>query len=264
MAESDVDIEKIPSVLACDCGNSSIKFAHVKGETVCEVRNFKLGELAGLGAALVEVWQQMPNPKRIAACSVNPVALKALEAAASESLNQEVLVVGRDMDLPMETAVEEPAKVGTDRICAAVAAFDRVGLACVVVDCGSAITTDCVDDKGVFRGGAILPGLTMSAKALSEGTALLPQVKLENPTWVFGCNTSQAIVGGVVCGARGAMRYFIESYATQLGSWPTVFATGGDAELICSDPSVDDLVQAVVPDLILRGVAMAYYKSLLK
>lgn len=264
MAESENDIEKIPSVLACDCGNSAIKFAHVKGDSVCEVHNFRVGELAGLGDALAAVWGQMPAPKRIIACSVNPLALKALEAAASESLNEEILVVGRELELPLDTAVEEPAKLGTDRVCAAVAAFDRIGMACVVVDCGSAITIDCVDDKGVFRGGAILPGLTLSAKSLTDGTAQLPPVELENPTWVFGCNTTQAIVGGVVCGARGAVRYFIEAYATQLGSWPVVIATGGDAELIFGDTESGELVQAIVSDLTLRGVAMAYYRCMLK
>ncbi|HNX26709.1 MAG TPA: type III pantothenate kinase [Phycisphaerae bacterium] len=265
MATDDTDNEKIPSILACDCGNSSIKFAHVKGESVCEVRKLRLGELAaGLGAELLTIWEQMPKPKRVVACSVNPIALKAIEAAAAESLNEKILVVGRDLELPLDTAVEEPAKLGPDRVCAASAAFDRIGMACVVVDCGSAITVDCVDDAGVFRGGAILPGLAMSAKALTDGTAMLPHVELENPTWVFGCNTSQAIVGGVVCGARGAVRYFIEAYATQLGSWPVVIATGGDAELVFGDTTSGELVQAVVPDLTIRGVAMAYYRSLLK
>jgi len=151
-----------------------------------------------------------------------------------------------------------------DRLCAAVAAFDRLGVPCVVADFGTAITIDCVNAEGVFLGGAILPGLGLSAESLSAGTAQLPRVKLSEPNWVYGKDTEQAIIGGVVYGARGALRGLVEAYATDLGRWPVVILTGGDARWVCQSPSQSDLVQAIVPDLVLRGVAIAYYKTLLK
>jgi pantothenate kinase type III len=67
-----------------------------------------------------------------------------------------------------------------------------------------------------------------------------------------------------VRGAHGALREFVETYATELGHWPTVILTGGDAGLICPDVAESDLVQAVVDDLVLRGVAAAYYRTLIK
>jgi type III pantothenate kinase len=135
-------------------------------------------------------------------------------------------------------------------------------VACVVGNFGTAITIDCVSDEGVFLGGAILPGLSMGSAALHGGTGQLPPVELAAPDWVFGANTRQAIVGGLIYGARGALRELTEAYATKLGRWPIVIITGGDAALICPDPSGSELVQAIVPDLVLRGVAIAYYKTL--
>lgn len=261
----DSDASLIPHVLACDVGNSAIKFAHVHGETVGEVHTLRIGDLAELGGQLAALWEQLPQPRRLVAASVRPAALKALEAAAAESLNgQSVLVVGRDLPLPMQTDLPNPEALGTDRVCAAVAAFDRLGVACVVADFGTAITIDAVSDEGVFMGGAILPGLKMGATCLHSQTAQLPEVQLRKPDWVFGKNTEQAIIGGLVYGARGALREFVETYATEMGHWPLVIITGGDASLICPHAGEDELVQAIVPDLAIRGVAMAYYRTLVK
>jgi type III pantothenate kinase len=254
----------MPSVLACDVGNSAIHFAHVKGESVTEPQVFRIGELAGIGKALAELWAAMPAPKTIVAASVNPAGLKALEAAVLESVAAPLLVIGRDLPLPIDTDLPHPEKTGVDRLCAAVAAYDRLGVACVVADFGTAITIDCVNDDGVFVGGAILPGLSTGAAGLHSGTAQLPLVDLEEPDWVYGKDTRQAIVGGLVFGARGALRLLVENYATELGHWPLVIVTGGDARLVCPDVGQQELVQAIVPDLVIRGIAAAYYRTLVK
>jgi type III pantothenate kinase len=260
-------MDTLPHILACDCGNSSISFACAQGETLTARQTFRLGALDGLGEALRRLWEPMDEPKQVVAASVSPAALRALEAAVLEATGQEVLVVGRDLPLPIETALPQPEAVGTDRLCAAVAAFDRLGAACVVADYGTAVTIDCVSAEGVFLGGAILPGLRTGAKALHQATAQLPEIDPADsgqPDWTFGTNTRDAIRGGLIYGARGALREFVEAYATQLGAWPTVLLTGGDATLICPHAGENELVQAVVPDLTLRGVAIAYYKTLLR
>jgi type III pantothenate kinase len=257
------DIETIPGVLACDVGNTAIHLACVKGDQVTPMRSLLVSELSGLGATLAEMWREISPPRKVVACSVNPAALKALEAAAA-AIGEAVLVVGRDLPLPIDTNLSDPAATGTDRLCAAAAAFDRLGVACVVADYGTAITIDCVNAEGVFQGGAILPGLALAAKSLQAGTAQLPLVEPSNPDWVFGKDTRQAIVGGLVFAARGTLRELVEAYATELGHWPIVILTGSDAEIVCGQVQESGLVQAIVPDLVLRGVAAAYYKTLLK
>jgi len=257
------DVTEIPNVLACDVGNCAVHFAHVCGEEVTEMQVVPVGRLGGLGAALAELWDTIPEPRRVVAASVNPSALKALEAAAGECIGQPVLVVGRDLPLPMPTDLPDPRAIGADRLCAAVAAYDRLGTACVVADFGTAITVDCVSAEGVFLGGAILPGLCMSADGLHDKTAQLPRVQMQAANWVFGKDTSQAIIGGILAAARGALRELAEAYATELGQWPTVIVTGGDAELVCERTGSGEIVQAIVPDLTIRGAALAYYNSLL-
>jgi len=244
-------------VVACDVGNSSIAMGCVVDEEVSHVHRVGPGRMDSLGAALAEVWGACPQPGCIVASSVNAERLAALAAAAAE-LRQEPLVIGRQVPLPMATDLPNPERIGTDRLCAAAMAFHRLGKACVVADFGTAITIDCVSDDGVFLGGAILPGLSMSAEALARGTAGLPRVDLDRPDWVFGKNTRQAIVGGIIFGARGAMRELTEAYATALGRWPPLVVTGGDAELAVKGY---DIVHAIVPDLSLMGIALAYHLS---
>ena len=222
-------------------------------EEVSHVHRIPPDEFASLDRVVEDLWRQCPAPVRIAACSVQPEYLAALESAAA-ALDEKVLVVGRDLPLPIETNLSQPERIGTDRLCSAATAYHRIGGACVVADFGTAITIDCVNDDGVFLGGAILPGLRLSADALGRGTSALPAVKLERPGWVFGADTRQAIIGGIVTGARGALRELVESYATELGVWPEVILTGGDAELIGSDC---DIVSAIVPDLCLLGVGLS-------
>ncbi|MFP3938049.1 MAG: type III pantothenate kinase [Phycisphaerae bacterium] len=254
---------QIPNVLACDVGNSAVRIAVVAGEEVTGLQSFRVGELGGLPGAMRELWSQMPPPRRIVAGSVNPSALKAVEAAAVEAMEQKVLVIGRDIPVPIETDVDSPESVGTDRLCSAVAAFDRLGKACVVADFGTAVTIDCVNDEGVFLGGAILPGLRMQSDALHERTAALPRVPPAEASDVFGKDTTNAMLNGMLASVRGALQSLVESYATSLGHWPLVIATGGDADLVAGGMLKTGLVQAIVPDLTLRGVAMAYYRTLL-
>jgi len=256
--------DSIPGVLACDVGNTNIRLAAVCGEDVSDVRVVAADSPAELAAAVTHLWETMADPRRIVASSVAPEALAALEAAVDTATGQEVLVVGRDLPLPIATDLPAPEAVGTDRLCAAVAAYDRLGDACIIADFGTAITIDCVSDAGVFLGGAILPGVSMAADSLADRTAQLPRVTPAEPTNVLGKDTAEAIRSGLIALARGGLRDRVEAYANELGHWPLVVCTGGDAGLIVGDLARNELVQAVVEDLTLRGIAIAYYKSLVK
>ena len=244
-------------VLACDVGNSRIALGCVKDERVWAARRLEAPDAPQLREALADLLASEPTPRRIVASSVAPRHLEMLESAAA-GLDQHVLLVGRDVPPPLPTDLPHPERIGTDRLCAAAMAHHRLAAACVVADLGTAITVDCVNDEGVFLGGAILPGLRTSARALARETAFLPEVRPVRPDWVFGKDTRQAIAGGLVFGTRGALRELTEAYATELGKWPPLILTGGDAELVGGGW---ELVHAIVPDLTLMGIALAYHRS---
>jgi type III pantothenate kinase len=257
-----MDDATIPNVLALDIGNTSIDLAMVAGEDVTDIRKIPANEPAALEAAIAELWLSTPEPRRIVACSVNPTAADAADDAVRQATDQTMLLVGRDLPLPMATALESPESIGADRVCSAVAAYDRLGAACVVADFGTAVTLDAVNDEGVFLGGAILPGLALASAALAGNTALLPPVEPAEPEGTFGQTTPEAIRHGVFAAVRGALKDRTEAYATELGNWPIVIATGGDAAVVIGDVLEHEFVQAIVPDLTLRGVAMAYYHAM--
>lgn len=258
--DGDPDAPRLAYVLAADIGNSSIHLGAVKGDQVYVADRADPSDAAELKRMLRKMWDAMDAPRRVAACSVNPAALEVFERAVEEELDEQVVLVGRDVELPIETTLAAPGSIGADRLCTAAAAYFRLEGACVVADFGTAVTIDCVNEAGKFIGGAILPGLRTQARSLAESTAQLPEVELTDPDWVFGADTRQAIVGGIVYGMRGAMRGLVERYATELGAWPMLVLTGGDARLLGMDPG---LVQAVAPELCLIGVALAFYKSLI-
>ncbi|MCI0332685.1 MAG: type III pantothenate kinase [Planctomycetes bacterium] len=165
-------------------------------------------------------------------------------------------------DVPLAIRVDEPARLGIDRLLAALAA-NRIRArdrAAIVVDLGTAITVDLVDASGTFCGGAILPGIALSARALEEHTDALPRVtmdQLEKPPTPIGTSTVPAIESGLYWGAIGAVRELISQMSSGLAAAPEVFLTGGAsthvAELLARDA---DYSVRHVPHLVLSGIAL--------
>jgi len=199
--------------------------------------------------------ERLDNPS-IAGASVNPAAMEAVEHLVSGVCGEKVEWIGRDIDLPMRVLTEPPSETGVDRVMNLAAAFEQLRKACVVIDAGTAITIDCCNDKGDFLGGAIAPGVAMQLDALHERTARLPRVELAAPQGVFGRSTREAIRQGVFHGVRGMVKELVENYATELGFWPEVIATGGDAPKLFE--GWEDIVHAISPDLTLYGIALSY------
>ena len=253
------DDSSLAYILAADIGNTRISLGVIQGEQAYACESVAIGETDNIAAVLRQMWDGMTKPRRVAACSVNPAALEAFKTTVADAIDEDVVVIGQDIDLPIETNLPDPKGIGVDRLCCAAAAYGRLKQACVVVDLGTAITVDCVNTDGVFVGGAILPGLTMQAMALHEWTAQLPLVEPAVPKGAFGTDTAEAIRVGVVVGARGAVRGLVEAYATEMNAWPQVITTGGDATLF-GNP--EGIVQAQAPSLCLMGIARAFYQSL--
>lgn len=211
-------------------------------------------ELDLIADRIAHHWSELDDEEAIVAlASVNDTIADPLEVRISARLGTDVSRIGRDLSPPLSTRLARTAKTGVDRLLCAVAAYRTLKQACVVVDCGTAVTVDFVDGEGVFHGGAIAPGARMQLGALHEHTDALPQVEFEAPTDEhFGRDTRQAMLQGVFHGIRGLVQRLTERYAEALGTFPLVVATGGDAQAILGE---EDFVDRVVPDLLLMGIA---------
>lgn len=245
------------SLVIFEIGNSHVAVGSWAKGCIRTQERFPHDQLNRAVDYAAELWAALPEEMIRAAIagSVVPSVLSNLRSSVSDKLSTPLLAVGEDVRRPMSLAVEEPQSVGIDRLCCAAAAYDQIRQACVTASFGTAIAIDCVNDEGVFLGGAILPGLNMQVRGLHEGTALLPQVSVQSTGVVYGANTEQAIRNGVIYGAVGALREIAERYAADLGRWPQLVVTGGDAELIREHC---EFIDHIVPDLCVQGIALAY------
>jgi type III pantothenate kinase len=251
------------NLLALSLGNSRLALgSFVAGELV-EVVRVPHGQRGDWEAKLSEQWSRFNgrDAAAVVAASVNPSLEEPLEQLVDRVTSRKILWIGKDIELPINVLTEEPEKTGIDRVLNVAAAFEQMEKACVVVDTGTAVTVDCCNDNGDFLGGAIAPGVSLMLDALHEKTALLPRVEFEVPTGVFGRTTREAILEGVYHGIRGLVKELVEQYALELGRWPDIIATGGDAAKLFQGW---ELIHAVAPDLTMYGIALAYTQQHLK
>ncbi len=256
------------NLIAVDIGNTNIKVGlFLKGEEK-GVESVPGQDEQKLTSILKTDWEQIPAVKNskgkkrdgvIVISSVKPIWTALVEKIARETLAEKILVIGRDIPLPMDLSVKESSNVGTDRVVAATAAYAVVEAAVAVANFGTAVTIDMVDDRGVFLGGVILPGFEISAKALSENTALLPKITVTGPELPWGRDTIEAINNGLYYSAIGTLQEVIRRYAEKTGSWPQTVITGSGAKIIKEDC---DFIDNYVPNLVIKGIALAYSKYL--
>ncbi|HNQ24222.1 MAG TPA: type III pantothenate kinase [Phycisphaerae bacterium] len=248
-------------VAVLDIGNTSIHLGRWQRGQVSAQLAVPARDAAAFEEAFAAQLATFPTgpPPAVVACSVVPEALRRVRALVEARIDRKLLVVGEAVPYPLDVAASLLATVGADRVCAAGAAYDRLQAACVVVDFGTAVTIDLVDDDGTMVGGAILPGLRLQMRALHEHTAMLPLVEPGVPEMPYGRNTVEAIQTGVCRGLAGAVRDIVEGYATFLNRWPQVVATGGDLAFMARPCNFLD---SLVPDLTLRGVGLAHARRL--
>ena len=191
------------------------------------------------------------NDTPVLAATVVPAAREHIDAACTG-----VTWLHAGMDLGLDFSGVDTASFGADRVANCLAAA-AVHLPVIVVDCGTAITTEVVSADGRVLGGVILPGRALARRALHRGTAQLPEVPLAHtPPTVLGRDTQAAIQAGVDTGLLGALTRILEDSRRALEGTPRVLVAGGDAAFF-----VDGLraagVEAAPPDLTLRGLAAA-------
>jgi type III pantothenate kinase len=254
------------NLIAIDIGNTNIGIGlFLKGEEQF-VKTLSGEATAELAELLKSTWEMIPVAKSsregkrdgaVVASSVKPDWTRLVRNTAKQTIDENILLVGKDIPFPIELSINEPQTIGTDRILAASAAYAVVEHAVVVADFGTAVTIDLVDDRGVFCGGVILPGFEMSANALHNDTAQLPKVTVTKPEWPFGKTTVEAINAGLYYSAISSLQEIVRRYAETLGAWPQIVITGSGAKLIKDDC---DFVDNYVPNLVIKGIALAYEK----
>lgn len=258
------------NVIAIDIGNTNIRIGLYLDDKEQFIKSIPGSSKTKLASCLKSAWEKIPvlesskEKKRngvVVVSSVKPEWTKLVRQIVKDDLNEKIYVIGKEIPLPMSLWVDEPNKVGTDRVMSASAAYDVVGDAVVVADFGTAVTIDLVDQNGVFLGGVICPGFEISANALKDHTAQLPNIEVTKPKAPYGTNTADAINCGLYYSIVGALQEVIRRYAEEIGKWPQTIITGSGAKTIHTDC---DFIDNFVPNLVVKGVFLAYKKHIAK
>ncbi|WP_020676636.1 type III pantothenate kinase [Geopsychrobacter electrodiphilus] len=191
-------------------------------------------------------------------CVVPPM-LNSLEALCRKYFKLVPLVVGPGVKTGMPILYDNPKEVGADRIVNAVAAYDKWHCGMIVVDFGTATTFDVISAAGEYQGGAIAPGIGISADALFARASKLPRVEFSRPPQVVAKNTVNSIQAGIFFGYVGLVEGIVTRMRQELGQPLMVIATGG---LAASIAGASAMIDSIEPFLTLEGLRILYERNL--
>lgn len=245
------------NLLTISIGNSRVGLGVFAEGKLEQTARIALDHDKNLSSKIADAWRRIAAGDRpeVAVVSVNHARDEQVEQIVQTVTGQAIQWIPRDIALPIAVKTKPPTATGIDRVLNIAAAYEQMQKACIVVDAGTAVTVDVCNDAGEFLGGAIAPGAAMMLGALHEKIGALPKVALAQPKGVVGESTESAMLHGVYHGIRGMVKELAERYAMELGSWPEIIATGGDAQVLFEGW---ELVHAVAPDLLFYGIALAY------
>ena len=253
-------------LLAIDISNTGIKFGLFplhSGELrarwrIATNREKTADEYAMLLAELCRhVGLRLDAIAAVIFSSVVPQLTPVFQEMAVRYLGREAVAVSHEMDLGVHLLVDNPWETGADRIMSVLAAYHAYGGPAIVIQFGTATSFDCVSSEGDFLGGAIAPGLGISAEALARAASRLYQVELLPPPAALGKNTMHSMQSGIVYGHVGLVEGLVTRLRAEVpgGERATVIAHGGLADVIAR---VTPCIDVVDPNLILNGLRLAY------
>lgn len=247
-------------LLTIDIGNTSIAFGVYRGEELAA--HFRMGTIIDRGVDEYAVFLRcLLSSKGIAPGDINdgiiscvvPPLIETIKEVCKECFGMEPLVVGEDIDAGIPILYDNPKEVGADRVVNAAAGYNKYRQALIIIDFGTATTFDCVSEKGEYLGGAISPGIAISAEALFQRTSKLPRVDILKPLTAIGKNTAAGMQSGLFFGYVSLVEGMVKKIKEEMKGPVKVIATGGLADLIASESKV---IECVEPFLTLDGLRL--------
>jgi type III pantothenate kinase len=252
-------------LLAVDVGNTQTVLGLFDGEKLAEhwriaTEAERTGdELAVLYADLLELKERsFGDVDGICLASSVPLLLRSYLELADRHIRAPLLTLGPGTRTGIPILYDDPREVGPDRIANAVAARERYGSPCIVVDFGTSTNFDAVSEAGEFVGGVLAPGIESSMDALFARAARLTKVDFVEPATVIGKSTVTALQSGLVYGFAGQVDGIVEHMRTELGDTAPAIATGGLADLIAPHSRT---IEKVDPLLTLDGLRLVWDRN---
>lgn len=251
-------------LLCIDIGNTNIVFGIFQDDTLLKnwrIRTEREMTIDELGMLIHNLFlpahlETESITDVIISCVVPPL-LSAFREFCLLSFDREPIIVGPDLNTGMPINYDNPREVGADRIVNAIAAYHKYRTGLIIVDFGTATTFDYISPEGNYEGGAIAPGILISAEALFQKASKLPRVEIfAKPKTVISKETMSSINSGLVYGYAGLVDGIVDRIKKQTGFDLTVVATGGLASLIQSEAKSIDHIEEF---LTLEGLKILYH-----
>ena len=249
-------------ILTIDIGNSNIVLGAVDGEKIAFEARLRTDSTKTSDEYCIDL-KMLLDVYNVSAgqiegsiiASVVPQVLNSMQTAVKKLTGKDSLVVGPGLKTGLNIKIENPAQTGADLVVGSVAALREHKPPLIVIDMGTATTMIVLDESGALIGGCICPGVKISLDALTDRTALLPGLQLDQPKKAIGRNTIDCMRSGIMMGNACMLDGMIERMEAELGSKTTVIATGGIAKFVvpmCRHQIIYD------KDLLVKGLAALY------
>lgn len=253
-------------LLAIDAGNTNLTFGVFDGDEI--VANFRMTTKIPrtsdeYGIMVLNLLREKGIDKDmledVMISSVVPGIMHSLTSGMIKYLDKKPYIVGVGTKTGLKLPVANPAELGADRIVDAVAGYDLYGGPVLVIDFGTATTYDLITEDGSFTAGITSPGIRISANALWNEAAKLPEIEIKKPDSILAKNTVTSMQAGLVYGYIGQVEYIIKKVIEETGYENLkVVATGGLGRLISGET---DMIHVYDPDLTLKGIMLTYKKQ---